>query len=63
MDDGVVHRITYTAANQPPIAVMTASPTNGSVPLTVNFDGTGSSDPKVGPLTLLVGSRRRRDLR
>jgi PKD repeat protein len=46
MDDGTVHRITYTAANQPPTAAITANPTNGPVPLTVSFDGTGSSDPE-----------------
>jgi glucose/arabinose dehydrogenase len=46
MEDGTVHRITYTAANQPPTAVITANPTNGSVPLSVSFDGTGSTDPE-----------------
>ena len=51
MEDGTVHRITYTAANQPPTAVITASPTNGPVPLTVSFDGTGSSDPEGRPLS------------
>ena len=51
MDDGTVHRITYTAANQPPTAAMTASPTNGPVPLAVSFDGTGSSDPEGKPLS------------
>jgi PKD domain len=49
MEDGAVHRITYTAANQPPTAVVTASPTNGPVPLTVSFNGTGSSDPEGKP--------------
>ena len=34
--------------NSPPTAVATASPTSGTVPLTVNFDGSGSSDPDVG---------------
>jgi glucose/arabinose dehydrogenase/PKD repeat protein len=51
MDDGTVHRITYTAANQPPTAVITASPTNGPAPLTVTFDGAGSSDPEGKPLS------------
>ena len=46
MEDGTVHRITYTAANQPPTAVIVASPTSGSVPLTVSFDGTASTDPE-----------------
>ncbi len=51
MDDGTVHRITYAAANQPPTAVITANPTNGPVPLSVTFDGTGSSDPEGKPLS------------
>jgi glucose/arabinose dehydrogenase len=51
MDDGTVHRITYTAANQPPTAKITANPSNGPVPLTVSFDGTGSSDPEGNPLS------------
>src|SRR4029450_1508542 len=51
MENGAVHRITYTAANQPPTAVATATPTNGPVPLTVSFDGTGSSDPEGRPLS------------
>jgi glucose/arabinose dehydrogenase len=51
MDDGTVHRITYTAANRPPTAAITASPTNGPLPLTVSFDGSGSSDPEGKPLS------------
>jgi glucose/arabinose dehydrogenase len=51
MDDGTVHRITFAAANQLPIAAITANPTNGPVPLSVSFDGTGSSDPDGGPLS------------
>ncbi|WP_132152775.1 PQQ-dependent sugar dehydrogenase [Kribbella antiqua] len=51
MENGSVHRITYTAANQPPTAALTATPTNGPVPLTVNFNGTASSDPEGRPLS------------
>ena len=51
MEGGTVHRVTYTAANQPPTAVIAASPTNGPVPLTVSFDGRGSSDPEGRPLS------------
>jgi glucose/arabinose dehydrogenase len=51
MDNGAVHRVTYTAANQPPTAVMRVNPTSGPTPLTVNFDGTGSTDPEGGPLS------------
>jgi len=47
-DGGTIRRIEYFAANQPPIAVASASPTSGNAPLTVNFNGTGSSDPDVG---------------
>jgi glucose/arabinose dehydrogenase/plastocyanin len=48
---GSIWRISYFAGNQPPTAVATASPTFGALPLTVNFDGTGSSDPDDDPLT------------
>jgi PKD repeat protein len=51
MDDGTIHRITYVAANQAPTARIAASPTSGGVPLTVSFDGTGSSDPEGRPLS------------
>jgi glucose/arabinose dehydrogenase/PKD repeat protein len=51
MEDGTVHRISFTAANQPPTAVVSANPTNGPVPLTVTFDGTGSTDPEGSPLS------------
>ena len=50
MDGGSVHRITYTAPNQAPTARINATPTTGTAPLTVNFDGSGSSDPEAGPL-------------
>jgi PKD domain len=45
---------TYTAAyagNQPPLASASGAPTTGPTPLTVNFYGSGSSDPEGGPLT------------
>jgi PKD repeat protein len=47
-DGGTIRRIRYTAGNQPPVAKATATPTTGSVPLTVNFDGSASSDPDAG---------------
>ena len=34
--------------NNPPTAVLTANPTSGPPPLTVNFDGSGSYDPDQG---------------
>ena len=45
---GMIRRIQYTGANQSPTAVIQAVPTSGPVPLQVNFDGTGSSDPNPG---------------
>jgi glucose/arabinose dehydrogenase len=45
---GTIHRIRFTAGNQPPVAVATASPTSGALPLTVNFDGTSSFDSDAG---------------
>ena len=44
-----VDKISYTGnANRPPNAVIAANPTSGSLPLTVNFDGSGSDDPDAG---------------
>ena len=51
MEDGTLHRIIYTAANQPPTAQISANPTAGDAPLTVAFDGSGSTDPEARPLT------------
>ena len=51
IDGGTIRRIQYSAANQPPIARATANPTSGPTPLTVSFDGTGSSDPDGDTLT------------
>jgi len=45
LNGGTIRRIQFVGGNQPPLAVATASPTTGPVPLTVQFDGTGSSDP------------------
>ena len=47
-----LHRIIYTGdANRTPEAIAEASPTNGNLPLTVNFDATQSSDPDQQPLS------------
>ena len=43
---GTIRRIRHLGGgNQPPTAVADATPRSGDVPLTVDFDGTGSSDP------------------
>jgi len=39
----------FCRPNNPPVAVLTASPTSGNAPLTVNFDGSGSYDPDTAP--------------
>ena len=47
-DGGTIRRIHYTSANQPPVAVAAATPRSGAAPLTVQFNGAGSSDPDPG---------------
>jgi PKD repeat protein len=47
-DGGTIRRVSFTPANQPPTAVATGNPTTGDAPLTVQFDGSGSSDPDAG---------------
>lgn len=46
-DGGTVRRVRYTdpSGNQAPTAVIAATPTSGSAPLTVSLSGSGSSDP------------------
>jgi len=47
-----VRRIAYTGnTNRAPASDPVADPSYGAVPLTVDFDGTGSSDPNGDPLT------------
>jgi len=48
MGGGTIRRFRGAFSNQTPTAVATATPTSGAVPLTVNFDGRGSSDPNAG---------------
>jgi glucose/arabinose dehydrogenase len=51
-DEGAVHRISYAgASNQPPVAMASAFPTNGPVPLAVQFGSTNSFDPEGDSLT------------
>jgi PKD repeat protein len=46
---GTIHRIRY--GGHGPEIELTASPTHGTVPLTVSFDGSGSRDPDGTPLS------------
>jgi PKD repeat protein len=48
---GTVRRIQYFADNTPPLAVATSDQTFGPVPLTVQFDGSASSDEDGDVLT------------
>jgi len=48
---GSLRRIVYAGGgevNRPPTAAVSAAPTEGAAPLTVRFDGGGSSDPDSG---------------
>jgi len=45
-NEASIRRIRYTLANQPPVAVATASPRSGLAPLQVTFSSAGSSDPE-----------------
>jgi glucose/arabinose dehydrogenase len=46
---GEVHRIAFTGnENRTPSATLAANPTSGTLPLVVNFDGSGSDDPDAG---------------
>lgn len=51
LDVGELHRISYNDGNNRPNAVASADPTSGPAPLTVDFDGTASSDPDSEALT------------
>jgi glucose/arabinose dehydrogenase len=48
LEVGQVRRVVYNGANHPPTAVISATPTSGTAPLTVAFDGSGSSDLDAG---------------
>ncbi len=48
-NDAAIRRVRY--AQLPPSAVATAAPAGGPAPLTVQFTGTGSSDPQALPLS------------
>jgi glucose/arabinose dehydrogenase/PKD repeat protein len=50
---GEVRRIYRVTGNRPPSANLSANPTSGPAPLTVAFDGSGSSDPDGDTLSYL----------
>ncbi len=50
---GELHRISYSSTSHPPIAMASASTTQGVQPLQVQFSSAGSSDPDGNPLTFL----------
>lgn len=52
LEGGAIHRVTYNSgSNTPPVASFTATPSSGMAPLSVSFDGRGSSDADGDPLT------------
>jgi glucose/arabinose dehydrogenase len=46
-----IRRIRFLQSNQAPVALASANPTSGPVPLTVSFSSAGSVDPEGQPLT------------
>jgi glucose/arabinose dehydrogenase/PKD repeat protein len=48
---GEVRRISAVSGNRSPVAAIAAAPSSGPLPLTVRFNGGGSSDPDNDPLT------------
>ncbi|HET9141725.1 PQQ-dependent sugar dehydrogenase [Actinophytocola sp.] len=52
LGSGELHRVQYPGgANRPPNAAASATPTSGTAPLTVQFDGRQSTDPDNDPLS------------
>lgn len=45
---GTIRRIRYFTSNQPPVAILDASPTSGTAPLTVQLNATNSFDADPG---------------
>jgi glucose/arabinose dehydrogenase/PKD repeat protein len=48
LDGGTIRRVSYAASNHAPTAAAQATPTSGTAPLTVAFDGSNSTDPDPG---------------
>ncbi|MEE6274621.1 ThuA domain-containing protein, partial [Georgenia sp. MJ206] len=49
--DSALYRVDYVADSPNPVPSITTSTTNGQAPLTVEFDGSGSTDPQGMPLS------------
>ncbi len=49
---GNIRRFRFVGTNNPPVAVIEASPDSGTAPLEVSFDATGSSDPDQDEIVL-----------
>ena len=49
--EGTIRRIRHLGTNNAPTAAVDADPVSGGLPLTVDFDASGSSDPDDDPLT------------
>jgi glucose/arabinose dehydrogenase len=47
---GTIRRFHYSSGNQPPVAVVKATPPSGNAPLPVSFDATGTTDPDPGEI-------------
>ncbi|WP_412539823.1 PQQ-dependent sugar dehydrogenase [Longispora sp. K20-0274] len=50
INGGTIRRLRYYPANRPPVPAFTATPSSGPAPLTVAFDGSGSTDPDPGDI-------------
>ena len=63
LDGGNIRRVRSLVTNRAPVARATATPSTGSAPLTVAFNGSASNDPDGTGDHLRLGPRRRRRLR
>jgi glucose/arabinose dehydrogenase/peptidoglycan/xylan/chitin deacetylase (PgdA/CDA1 family) len=50
---GELKKLTHTSGNRQPIVNISATPTSGVAPLTVNFSSAGTNDPDGNPITYL----------
>jgi PKD repeat protein len=51
LEGGTIRRVRYSLGNNAPVAIATADPRSGAVPLTVTFDATESTDVEGDDLT------------